>query len=294
MGVTRRLMLAMLAATGFAARGAGASTKDIVRRRLPGGNDWRWAVDYGPATRPIAARSCDLLILEPDHARAVAPLRGPDATVLGYISLGEVAESRAVFPALVKAGALRQRNPHWPEARYADLRHARWRAEVVDRIVPAILAKGYDGIFIDTLDNAEAMERADPAGNAGMIAAAASLVAAIRQRFPSITIVMNRGYALLPGAAADVDGVLGEAMASRWNFATKRYDRLVDSDWDWQATRLRAARAKNPALALMTLDYWDPADSKGVAALYARERAAGFVPYVSVLALDRIVPEPGR
>ncbi len=294
MGVTRRLMLAMLAATGFAARGAGASAKGAVRRRLPGGNDWRWAVDYGAATLPATARSCDLLILEPDHARAVAPLRGPDATVLGYISLGEVAESRAVFPALVKAGALRQRNPHWPEARYADLRHARWRAEVVDRIVPAILAKGYDGIFLDTLDNAEAMERADPAGNAGMIAAAASLVAAIRQRFPSITTVMNRGYALLPGAAADVDGVLGEAMASRWNFATKRYDRLVDSDWDWQATRLRAARAKNPSLALMTLDYWDPADSKGVAALYARERAAGFVPYVSVLALDHIVPEPGR
>lgn len=291
MGVSRRLLLGMLAATGLGARAAPAAGG---RRRLPTGNAWRWAVDYGASTDPDVARTYDLLILEPDHARAVAPLRKPGATLLGYVSLGEVAESRPAFAALVKAGALRQRNPHWPEARYADLRHPRWRAEVLDRIVPAILAKGYDGLFFDTLDNAEAMERADPAGSAGMIAAAASLVAAIRQRFPAIALVVNRGYALLPATAGDVDGVLGEAMASRWNFGTKRYDRLVDSDWEWQATRLRAAKAKNPALALLTLDYWDPADRAGTAALYTRERAVGFVPYVSVLALDRIVAEPAR
>jgi len=67
---------------------------------------------------------------------------------------------------------------------------------------------------------------------------------------------------------------------------------LSDSDWEWQAGRLRTAKARNPALSLMTLDYWDPADTKQVAALYARERAAGFSPYVATLALDRLMPEP--
>ena len=48
---------------------------------------------------------------------------------------------------------------------------------LIDIAVPAILAKGYDGIFMDTLDNAEAMERQNPIENKGMVAAGAALVA---------------------------------------------------------------------------------------------------------------------
>lgn len=271
-----------------------ACAKPAREPRLPAGTDWRWAIDYGSSTDVTLASQYDVLVLEPDHDRAPASLRRPGGLAIGYISLGEVEKSRPAAAALAAAGALLAANPHWPDARYADLRHARWRAEVLDRLVPTILAKGYNGIFMDTLDNAEAMERANPIGNAGMVDAAASLVRAIHERFPAAIIVMNRGYALLPKVADVIDGVLGEAMATRWNFRTRTYDTLSEGDWNWQAGRLRAARQVNPALALMTLDYWEPGDAVGVRALYGRERAAGFVPYVSVLALDRIVPEPGR
>ncbi len=252
----------------------------------------RWGVDYGAATDPVLAKACALLVLEPHHARPIAPLRGHGSIVLGYVSFGEVERSRPYFAGLEKAGALRAANPNWPDARLADLRHPAWRAAVLDRLVPAILALGYDGIFIDTMDNAEAMERQDPVTNKGMVAAGVSLIAAVRARFPRIRIMLNRGYALLPDVAPKIDYLLGEAMASRWNFTAKHYELLSDSDWAWQAGRLRAAQVQNPALSLMTLDYWDPADTKQVAALYARERAAGFSPYVATLALDRLVPEP--
>ncbi len=257
-----------------------------ARRAAP-----HWGVDYGAATDPALARDCTLLVLEPLHARPIAPLRGPGSTLLGYVSFGEVEKSRPYVAALDKAGALRAPNPHWPDARLADLRHAAWREELIERAVPAILALGYDGIFIDTMDNAEAMERADP-GAAGMVAAGAALIAAVRARFPTIRIMLNRGYAVLPDVTRHIDAVLGEAMASRWNFPERRYEMLGDADWSWQADKLRAARAANPALTLATLDYWDPADTRTVAALYARERAAGFLPYVATLALDRLLPEP--
>ena len=252
----------------------------------------RWGVDYGAATDPALARACRLLVLEPHHQRAIAPLRGPGSTLLGYVSFGEVERTRSYVAALERAGALRAPNPHWPDARLADLRHPAWRDELIERAIPAILALGYDGIFIDTMDNAEAMERDDPAGAAGMVAAGAALIAAVRARFPRIRIMLNRGYAVLPAVARHVDAVLGEAMASRWNFAARRYELLSDADWQWQADRLRAARAANPALTLCTLDYWDPADTRTVASLYARERAAGFLPYVATLALDRLIAEP--
>ncbi|MCM3680183.1 MULTISPECIES: endo alpha-1,4 polygalactosaminidase [Sphingomonas] len=262
------------------------ATGDAAERR------WRWGVDYGAATDPSLARQFDLLVLEPHHARPIAPLRGPSSKLLGYVSLGEVEKSRPYFATLLRDGALRAPNPHWPDARHVDLRHPAWRAALLNLVVPAILAMGYDGLFLDTLDNAEAMERDDPEGNKGMVAAAAGLVAALRARFPGILLMLNRGYAALPEVAPRIDYLLGESMASRWSFAAKRYEMLSDGDWHWQAERLRSAKARNPALRLTTLDYWDPADGKTVAALYARERAAGFDPYVATLALDHLIAEP--
>lgn len=268
-----------------AALGAGRAGADV--------RPWRWAVDYGAYSNPALARRYQLLVLEPDHDRPIAPLRGPDAVLLGYVSLGEVEKNRPYYAELLAAGALTEANPHWPDARMADLRHPAWGKVLLDRVIPGILALGYNGIFIDTTDNAEAMEQADPTGKAGMVDAAAALILAIRARFPDIAIMLNRGYAVLPRVAGAIDHVLGEAMASRWNFARKDYELLVQSDWDWQAGRLRAAQAINPALRVMTLDYWHSADTRQVAALYARERAAGFLPYVSTLSLDHLVDEPG-
>ncbi|TVV71388.1 endo alpha-1,4 polygalactosaminidase [Sphingomonas solaris] len=262
-----------------------------ARPALPRGQ-WRWAVDYGPMPDPAIARTVDLLVVEPDHAGATPVTRGSGPLLLAYLSLGEVAASRPYAARLRADGLLGRRNPHWPEASYIDLRDPRWRRMVLERIIPPLVARGFDGIFFDTLDNAEAMEAADPAGAAGMVAAAAALVKAIRQRFPRLLLMMNRGYAMLPTVAPHIDLLLGEAMASRWNFATKRYEKLSDADWTWQADRLRAARDVNPALALLTLDYWSMDDPATVRALYARERAAGFVPYVSMLALDRLYAEP--
>jgi uncharacterized protein (TIGR01370 family) len=253
---------------------------------------WRWAVDYGTATDPAVARGFDLLVLEPGHARAIAPLRGPGSQLLGYLSLGEVEQGRDYIGMLRREGALKAPNANWPDARLVDLRHAAWTRLVLDRLIPEILRKGYDGIFFDTLDNAEALERKDPVGCAGMIDAAAELVRSIRQRFPGSVLMMNRGYALLPRVASHVDLVLGEAMASRWNFSTKQYELTPPADWTWQADRLIAARTANPALRLTTLDYWDPADRGTIISLYDRERQAGFHPYVATLALNRIYPEP--
>lgn len=287
-GMGRRTILGrgLTMALGLGAFGAVAAREGADRALR------RWGVDYGPATDPQLARRMDLLVLEPHHPRPIAPLRGPGARLLGYVSLGEVERSRPYLAALDQAGAMRAPNPHWPDARHVDLRHPAWRDLLLDRIVPEILALGYDGIFMDTLDNAEAMERENPQTAKGMVAAGGALVAALRARFPGIALMLNRGYAALPEAASHIDYLLGESMASRWSFADRRYEKLSDSDWQWQADRLRAAKARNPALVVMTLDYWDPADRRTVAALYARERAAGFHPYVATLALDRLIAEP--
>ena len=276
----RELMAMSLLALGLSARAR------------PGTGQQSWGIDYSPSTDPATAERFGLLVLEPDFKRPLAPLRAAGTRLIGYISLGEVNMARPFAAALSGAGALRGQNPNWPEARYVDVRHDAWHALVLDRLVPAILAKGFDGIFMDTLDNAEALEHQGPAENKGMIAGAARLVGAIRNRFPGIIIMMNRGYALLPDVVSQIDALLAEAMASRWSFAQKRYEMTSPADWEWQAAKLRQAKKANSALEVMTLDYWDPSDPATVTSLYAKERAAGFQPYVATLALDRLLPEP--
>jgi polysaccharide biosynthesis protein PelA len=277
----RRDILAGLTGAGLLGRNAEAAD-----------TPWRWAIDYGASTDPAVAQSYDLLVLEPDHARPISPLRGPLTQLLGYISLGEVEQGRDYIDLLLREGALKTTNPNWPDARIVDVRNPAWSALVLDRLIPEILRKGYDGIFLDTLDNAEALESKDPIGCAGMVDQAAELVSLIRLRYPDITIMINRGYALLARAANNIDLVLGEAMASRWNFTTKRYEFTPQVDWLWQADRLNAARKANPSLKITTLDYWEPADRKTVASLYELERQAGYHPYVATLALDQLHPEP--
>jgi polysaccharide biosynthesis protein PelA len=281
-GLGRRELIALGLALPFLTR----------RKAQAAASSLAWGIDYGPRTDPELARGYSLLVLEPDHARPIAPLRGPSSRLLGYISMGEVERSRPFVTRLQRAGALRAPNPNWPDARYVDLRHPLWRTLLLDTIIPRILNKGFDGIFLDTMDNAEAMERQDPKGNAGMVAAGARLIRAIRQRYPKCAIMLNRGYAMLPDVASRIDFVLGEAMATRWNFTRNAYEMVSESDWVWQATRLRAAKRINPSLVLTTLDYWDPADARTVAELYSRSRAADFHPYVATLSLNRLMPEP--
>jgi hypothetical protein len=55
---------------------------------------------------------------------------------------------------------------------------------------------------------------------------------------------------------------------------------------------MRQAQRRDPKLRLFSLDYWSPDDHKGIARIYAQERANGFIPYVGTRDLTKIVIEP--
>jgi hypothetical protein len=172
-----------------------------------------------------------------------------------------------------------------------DVRSDVWRNLLLKEIIPSILKNGYQGIFLDTLDSAEALERQDPVKFKGMIAAAADLVRAIRAAFPSIIIMVNRGYAILPQIPGEFDYLLGESVRTTFNPQTGAYFRRTEQDIEWQRARMLEARDRDSSLQLFSLDYWNPKDRAGLAALYAEARADGFVPYIATPDLTQIVPE---
>lgn len=251
----------------------------------------RWAVCYGDCPNPSDLAVHDLVVLDADRHPPLDDLHARRRTVLAYISLTELGKGRDVFPELQAAGVLLDEHPVWADAHYVDFRRPEWTRTVLDVLIPRALASGFDGLFLDTLDDAEFLEGKDPARFGGMRAAVVSLVHDIRRRYPDIVLMANRGYAVVPQIAEVIDVLLGESVVTTFDAKTHAYARMSASDVEWQTTALMNARALNPRLRLFTLDYWDPADAAGVRDIYREERARGFVPYVSTPMLDRVVLE---
>ncbi|WP_448204819.1 endo alpha-1,4 polygalactosaminidase [Azospirillum sp. sgz302134] len=252
-----------------------------------------WVVYYADKEPVKAFEPYRLLVLDSKHHPPLRALKDRGKTLLGYISLGEVEQHRPWFDRVKGWGLLSAENPNWPGSFYVDVRDKRWVKLVVEELVPSILRQGFDGIFLDTLDNPPHLERTDAKRWAGMTEGAARLVRAIRANWPSIRIMQNRAYEILPDVAGALDYALGESVYAGWDFAAKKPHLQTEEDYRFQVEVLTGAKRINPKLSLHSLDYWDPADTEGIRRIYALQRANGFSPYVSVVELDRIVPEPG-
>jgi uncharacterized protein (TIGR01370 family) len=243
-------------------------------------------VYYGSDTDPGPLSGYDLLVFDPDAHPPLEPLRN---VKLAYISIGEIAESRAYFS---ETSPYRlTENPDWPGSWLLDLRDRRWRTIVLQRIAPAAIAAGFTGFFLDTADSAIDLERREPAQYTGMKTAAVDLIRQLRTAFPRAPIMLNRGYELLPEIGSLITHVLGESVYHTWDFKRKRYVPVPPADYAAQVRILQAAAER---LQVLTLDYCDPRDTRKVRQIYRIQRANGFVPYVSTIELDRIHPEPAQ
>lgn len=278
----RLLGLASALAAGFHLTGAAAAAPRLEHVDS-------WAAFYGAQASVASLQRPDLLVLEPDHPWKPESFRRSGQRVLAYLSLGEVHKTRPYYAALERARALAGPNPDWPGAVRLDPRAEAWRNLVLGTIAPAILQKGYDGFFLDTLDVAAHLERQGK--HPGATAAMAKLVTDLHARFPQAVIVANGGIDLLPAAAGALSAVAVESIYTDYDFAGRRY-RPRDPDGARERAEWLMAKAAPHGLPLLVLEYVDPAAAESRKAVAAQVRKAGFVPFVSDIALERLDPTP--
>lgn len=257
-----------------------------------GGEVKRFLVYYGDTAPMEALDPYDLLVFDSHAHIPLHTLADRGKKVLGYLSVGEVESNRPYFAHVQAEKILLDENPNWPGSYYVDVRDSRWSARVIETLIPDILRRGFHGLFLDTLDNPPHLERTDPKRYRGMTEAAARLVRTIRKHYPHMYIMVNRGYEILPAVAPQIQGILGEAILSGIDFSTKTYKWVDKDEYRQQVTMLQDLRKKHSHLAIFSLDYRDPKDSQGMIRCYKEQRANGFIPYVSTLELDSIIPEP--
>lgn len=251
-----------------------------------------WAVYYGGPIELSAFQKFDLLIFDSEVHPPLAPLKADGKTVLGYLSLGQADPRRNFYHVFTEKNLLLPASPEIITQYVINIRKPEWSQYVLDTMMPAIMAEGFDGIFIDTLDNVIQPEQADPKKYPDMIKSSVLLVKAIRARYPNIKIMVNRGFELLPFIANDIDMELAESLYTNVLPGDKH---VIREPQEYQSLMalLQNARLQSPSLKVYSLDYWPPQDKEGVVRLYQDERKKfGFIPYVSTMDLQSVYPEP--
>jgi cysteinyl-tRNA synthetase len=197
------------------------------------------------------------------------------ALAISYLSLGTIEKWRSYAGEVPNAWTL-GRVHGWPGERYVDARRSGWQ-EIMLREAVKIAERGFDGLFLDNLDVSDD----HPRTRTGVV----ELVQRLRASVGDLLLVAQNGLGTVEHLP--VDAISHEDVWWRWE--GHGYAPSHPSDTTAILTGLRRQRERG--LTVLTLDYTEP----GAAAadeVVARSRAEGFLPAVSVLALDRAPHAP--
>jgi polysaccharide biosynthesis protein PelA len=254
------------------------------------GKSFRWLAFYGPTADEAVLTGYDVVVLDAAFQGSISQVAAAGTRVCGYLSLGEIRNADPFFEHLDRV-ALLPENPDWPGTHRVDIRSASWRSLVLDLQIPSLVAQGFTGFMLDTLDTPPYVEVTDPPRFRGMREAAIGLVASIRERWPNMMLIMNRGYALLPDVLGKIDALIAESFLTSPDTRTGGFAWVDPDQVELQLALLKPATRRRPPLPILSLDYWDPDDPLTIAEIYRRERELGHHPYVATRSLDQIVPE---
>ena len=251
----------------------------------------RWVCYYGLDANPDRYTGVDLAVF---NARWHPPLVGGHRrpAYCGYVSVGEV-DTRGDYWARVAGRSLLVReNPRWGSW-VVDVRRPYWQSLLTEDMVPAVLAEGFDGLFLDTLDAALSLA----AWNDGQTLAQLKrsllgLLETIRRRHPRIGIIVNRGLSMLADMAPLIDAVVVEGLSSVFCPERGAYAPVAPDTRQLLLDQLRSGLCACPRLPVLTLDYAARFDDPLASAAAQSARACGFVPYVGDAALHALYPPP--
>ena len=222
---------------------------------------------YGDGKLPELA-TYQRVVLQPDFytPEHLAWLKGKGVMTLGYLSMSEDTGPEAPWQR-------KERNPDWGGA-FVRVSHPDWTDHVLKQAQSA-LNKGFDGLFLDTLD----IEWFFPEELPHLL----MLIATLRETTRPAYLMANRGFRLLPRLAHLVDGHLFESFSVRWT------PEGTHEAWPREILQDHAQIAENllqTDLELFALDYCDTPELEA----FARERALryGMHSFISNRELGRV------
>ena len=170
-------------------------------------------------------------LITPYPPDAVAELRRQGKVVFGYLSLAKVHQQRHFASDVQSIGIKHERDPQFPGSVRVNAADPKWSELLVQVVVPRIKKLGFNGIFLDDLDDLR-KRKLEKYGVA--------LIHEIRQANPEIKLMANRGLEYLADFASHVDFVLLESCFALGGQLRK------PADSEWAIDLLNVGKGINP------------------------------------------------
>lgn len=278
------LIVALLAASLVPAAGSAAPT---TKQRLLAAKTFVPALG-APLTatnvRRLAAR--DLVVVDGDETTSgqVQRLRAKGAVVLAYLSVGSVESWRTWFPKLEDYRL--EELGDWDGERYTDVSKPEARDALADEIAPAILAKGFDGLFLDNIDMVEDHAAQQP----GMVDLVQRLSTRVRAE-GHVLMAQNADVSIDPFAPL-LDAWNREDPTGTYDFERKRYQPTDEAGRRLARATIKKLRAAG--LLVTTTDYFGSPTSAQAKRAIRIACKAGAVPFVGEITLAKVPAKPAR
>lgn len=232
---------------------------------------------YGSKPPVDALQAFDIAVVEPDSGFDPRTAATPNTQWFSYVSIGEVAPSRAYLKDIPKAWLIGN-NDAWG-ARVVDQAAEGWSAFYVENVIAPLWQRGYRGFFLDTLDSYQLKAKTD-AERARQEAGMVAVIRAIKARYPEAKLIFNRGFEILPQVNQLAYAVAFESLYRGWDQGGKRYTEVSEADRSWLLGQARTIREQYH-LPVISIDYCPPADRKCARDTAAQIRALDIIPYVA-------------
>jgi len=229
----------------------------------------------------------DLAILNTNHLseKETSVLKCSGKLLVSYLSVGEVDGGSPLLKTAQEKGWLLGGNKEW-ESYYVNVTLEDWHSQM-SAAAGDILKKGYDGVFLDTVDTVDLEDAAVPKEKLaeGMI----SLIHRLRAEHPEMLIIQNRGFTVISETAKDVDGVMYEDYSTGYSNTNKKYKPYNPDKIRSSKARVNIMTELAKQMPVLTLDYARSGDTKTACAATQAARRCGFIPAVSVGTLDDLL-----
>lgn len=235
---------------------------------------------------PEQVQGYKLVIIEPDfYTKAeIQALKATGTSIIAYTTLGEVDSNRWYFPLLEQQGFLGV-NKNWGSS-YIDISKKEVQSILLDRVIPEIMGKGVDGLFLDTIDAvAPYGERRDLAPY--MV----ELITKIRTLYPTATVIQNAGLFLLEETRSSLDAVLLEDVASGYSFENEMYYVKNLSDFH-ERYELVTSTSKKYDIPVFIIDFAE--SNSGISEIKSRLDTTGTPYFISNIQLSQLPRVPGK
>jgi uncharacterized protein (TIGR01370 family) len=243
----------------------------------------------GPGAVAERLGDFDLAVVDGEEASAaeIAALRDDGDLVLGYLSVGTIERWRSWYPRLkrFRLGAWAD----WKDEWFADVSRAKLRRRLSDRIAPMLLAKGFDGLFLDNVDMIEARRhRPQRAGMRTLVEDLAALVRADGR----LLFAQNGAWGLRKLGLVDVlDGWNREDVTWTYDFDRRRY--VHSQPQGTREALAELAEFGDRGLVVTATDYTRADDRAALREATDNACSVGALPYVADIGLTaRRLPDP--